>query len=354
MWFGNLVTMEWFDDVWLKEVFANLMAAKIVNPSFPEINHELNFLVRHAPRVFGRPHGRCEPDPPAAAEPQRGRSALRTDHLQQGADHDAPARIARGPGAYSGGASRVPGSLRVRECVVVGPDRHPRRDERRRSRRLERSLGQYAGRPLLQRHSEEASGGDAGHVLLQDDPAGSGRVWPQRFEIAIMADAAARRTAVLSSSRSTPLDGIAGESGERFVFNSDGRGYGLFPADAGNLLAWDTLGEVERAAELINLYENMLTGGEPAPSDYSLRCSASPSVKRTSCCSDSSSISSRRSTGSCSRPTHGWTQPGSSKPRSGNRCSNRRTRARERSASMRSPTLRPPGSVAQPARHLVG
>ena len=39
MWFGDLVTMDWFDDVWMKEVFANFMAAKIVNPSFPEINH---------------------------------------------------------------------------------------------------------------------------------------------------------------------------------------------------------------------------------------------------------------------------------------------------------------------------
>ena len=36
MWFGNLVTMEWFDDVWTKEVFANFMAAKIVNPVFPK------------------------------------------------------------------------------------------------------------------------------------------------------------------------------------------------------------------------------------------------------------------------------------------------------------------------------
>ena len=36
MWFGDLVTMRWFDDVWMKEVFANFMAAKIVNPSFPE------------------------------------------------------------------------------------------------------------------------------------------------------------------------------------------------------------------------------------------------------------------------------------------------------------------------------
>ena len=36
MWFGDLVTMSWFNDVWMKEVFANFMAAKIVNPSFPE------------------------------------------------------------------------------------------------------------------------------------------------------------------------------------------------------------------------------------------------------------------------------------------------------------------------------
>ena len=35
MWFGDLVTMQWFTDVWMKEVFANFMAAKIVNPSFP-------------------------------------------------------------------------------------------------------------------------------------------------------------------------------------------------------------------------------------------------------------------------------------------------------------------------------
>lgn len=47
MWFGDLVTMKWFNDVWLKEVFANFMAAKIVNPSFPELNHELRFYLAH-------------------------------------------------------------------------------------------------------------------------------------------------------------------------------------------------------------------------------------------------------------------------------------------------------------------
>lgn len=52
MWFGNLVTMRWFNDVWTKEVFANFMAAKIVNPGFPHIDHDLNFLVRHYPRAY--------------------------------------------------------------------------------------------------------------------------------------------------------------------------------------------------------------------------------------------------------------------------------------------------------------
>ncbi len=53
MWFGDLVTMEWFSDVWMKEVFANFMAAKIVNPSFPEVNHDLRFLTAHYPSAYG-------------------------------------------------------------------------------------------------------------------------------------------------------------------------------------------------------------------------------------------------------------------------------------------------------------
>lgn len=52
MWFGDLVTMRWFNDVWMKEVFANFMAAKIVNPLFPEIDHQQRFLLAHYPRAY--------------------------------------------------------------------------------------------------------------------------------------------------------------------------------------------------------------------------------------------------------------------------------------------------------------
>ncbi|HWL85798.1 MAG TPA: M1 family aminopeptidase, partial [Polyangiaceae bacterium] len=52
MWFGDLVTMKWFNDVWMKEVFANFMAAKIVDPSFPEINHPLRFFFDNYPTAY--------------------------------------------------------------------------------------------------------------------------------------------------------------------------------------------------------------------------------------------------------------------------------------------------------------
>ena len=44
MWFGDYVTMEWFNDVWTKEIFANYFAARMTEPLFPEVNHSLNRL----------------------------------------------------------------------------------------------------------------------------------------------------------------------------------------------------------------------------------------------------------------------------------------------------------------------
>lgn len=49
MWFGDLVTMPWFDEVWLKEVFAGFMADKIVKPLFPDLDHQLRFYLGHTP-----------------------------------------------------------------------------------------------------------------------------------------------------------------------------------------------------------------------------------------------------------------------------------------------------------------
>lgn len=47
MWFGDLVTMRWFDDVWLKEAFAQFMADRIIRPAFPDVDHRLLFISSH-------------------------------------------------------------------------------------------------------------------------------------------------------------------------------------------------------------------------------------------------------------------------------------------------------------------
>lgn len=53
MWFGDLVTMAWFNDVWMKEVFANFMAAKIAGPAFPDLDLDLRFFQAHHATAYG-------------------------------------------------------------------------------------------------------------------------------------------------------------------------------------------------------------------------------------------------------------------------------------------------------------
>jgi alanyl aminopeptidase len=44
MWFGDLVTLEWWNDLWLNESFADWMGDKITDQVFPEFEHAFNQL----------------------------------------------------------------------------------------------------------------------------------------------------------------------------------------------------------------------------------------------------------------------------------------------------------------------
>ncbi|AKF09650.1 M1 family metallopeptidase [Sandaracinus amylolyticus] len=69
-WFGNLVTMPWWDDIWLNEAFATWMASKTVARVYPEMNADLAQLAAV--------HGAMGQDSLASA--RRIRQPIESDH----------------------------------------------------------------------------------------------------------------------------------------------------------------------------------------------------------------------------------------------------------------------------------
>src|SRR5581483_5430717 len=181
MWFGDLVTMRWFNDVWMKEVMANFMAAKIVNPSFPQVNHDLRFLLEHYPSAY-------DVDRTAGANPIR-----------------QPLANLNEAGSLYGNIiyDKAPIVMRQLEGIAgVDGFRNGLRDYLKRYsfanatwldlvQILEaRKPGQVAAwsRVWVERRARpeiQTDGTSSGFRLLQRDPLHRGLVWPQHLDIAV-------------------------------------------------------------------------------------------------------------------------------------------------------------------------
>lgn len=272
MWFGNLVTMRWFDDVWTKEVFANFMADKIVNPQFPDTDHELNFLVSHYPQAYGV-------DRTEGANPIR----QRLDNLNLAGQlygpiiyHKAPIMMRQlelllGEAAFQRGLQTYLSSYAYGNAtwpaLIALLDKETDIDLAGWSEVWVNT----AGMPhfALTQTSPDAgsNGGDATPWTLQQiDPAGAEREWPQQFSLWSRADA----TEVdLRAAEIVALPAaLRGSLQADLLFNANGLGYGHFPVDTALFDAWEELNALQRGVLMMSSFENLISPPYGSTEDY--------------------------------------------------------------------------------------
>jgi aminopeptidase N len=282
MWFGDLVTMAWFDDVWTKEVFANFMAAKIVNPSFPEINHDLRFFLSHYPPAY-------EIDRSDGANPIRQQldNLLDAGTLYGAIIYQKAPIVMRqlewltGESQFRHGIREYLSDFSYRNATwpdligildsLTGED-------------LRAWSAVWVEEPQRPTVSTELSLNDTGHIasltLTQSDPAGRGRIWNQRLEVTLGRADGDTVIAVQLRHGSTDVSGVVGLEAPSFVLGAGGGvGYGLFQLDPTSrtylLQHLDSIPDpLTRAAAWVTLWDAMLEA-EVAPGAFLDRAQAS-------------------------------------------------------------------------------
>jgi aminopeptidase N len=261
MWFGDLVTMRWFDDVWTKEVFANFMAAKIVNPSFPEIDHDLRFYLTHYPAAY-------EIDRTEGTHPIR----QPLENMNEAASlygaiiyQKAPIVMRQlefliGEEALRSGLQEYLRSFAFGNAtwpdLVTILDRRTDTDLQTWSRNwVERE-----GRPHVEIRRDAAS-----LKVLQNDPLGRGLVWPQKITPLIGTDGASRSFELMLTGSTARLQTGEGSDPAFILPDAAGIGYGYFQLDDSSreyLIRHARLlsTPVSRACAWQSLYEAMLEG----------------------------------------------------------------------------------------------
>ncbi|GGG20707.1 aminopeptidase N [Dokdonia pacifica] len=262
MWFGNLVTMEWFNDVWMKEVFANFMADKIVNPVFTDINHDLQFLTSHYPRAY-------------SVDRTKGTNPIRQDldNLKNAGSlygsiiyNKAPImmrqlELALGETKFKDGigeyiATYANGNADWNGLVEILDTK------------TDLDLKQWsdvwvnsAGRPVFSGAiAYDNNNTIQQFTLSQKAEDGSDHLWPQSFDISLVYKDSITTIPVVSNKKQIEISQAVGAPEPLYVlYNSNGYGYGVFPVS--EVSKTPTIqDEVARAHAYLNTYENTLNG----------------------------------------------------------------------------------------------
>lgn len=253
MWFGDLVTMEWFDDVWTKEVFANYFEARMTEPLFPQVNHRLERLRRvvvsamSEDRTMGttpikQPLGNLNDAGLVYSNIIYDKAPVMLEKLVEIMGEDAFREGVRDYlHRYSYGNATWEGLIDIFDSKCSA------------------DLRSFSNAWVHERGMPHISFATDGHRLTvrQSDPLGRGLVWPQRFNVRLLGDTVCDvEINITDTLQVVPLPCKA----QYILPNSDGRGYGyLRPCDSSVawLLCnwWKIDDEVCRQAQLINLHE---------------------------------------------------------------------------------------------------
>lgn len=268
MWFGDLVTMRWFNDVWLKEVFANFMADKITEVSSPEANYDLQFVVDHFPAAYAvdRTEGANPIGQPLTNLQEAG--TLYGGIIY----HKAPIMMRQlerlmGKTALRDGLREYLkkysfGNATWNDLISI-LDTHTPAD----LQAWNKVWVNETGRPKFSYQWDGKGGTIKQFVISQQGEDGSSRFWPQSFEITFVYNDHQEELTVHMDKPQVVLHEAIGKRTPLFVtFNSSGQGYGIFPVDTATTVYLDnTKNPVTRAATYINLYENMVSGQGISP-----------------------------------------------------------------------------------------
>ncbi|GAB2534155.1 M1 family aminopeptidase [Rufibacter soli] len=269
MWFGDLVTMEWFNDVWMKEVFANFMADKITQVSLANSNFDLKFLVDHLPAAYGV-------DRTTGANPIR----QTLENLQDAGTmygniiyHKAPVMMRQlervmGEEAFRKGLQEylkkyANGNATWPDLIQI-LDAHTPTD----LQAWNQVWVNEPGRPVFDFELKTQNQKIEKLQISQRAEDGSTRIWPQFFEVSLVYPDRVQELTVNMNQREITLPEAQGAAAPLYVlFNTNGQGYGVFPTDEKALShLYEVKDPVARASAYIALYENMLNGRSVSPS----------------------------------------------------------------------------------------
>ena len=283
MWFGDLVTMQWFNDVWMKEVFANFMAAKIVNPSFPQISHELRFLLAHYPAAY-----EVDRTPGANAIRQRLANLSEAGTLYGAIIYEKAPIVMRNLETLVG-ADRFRDGLReylhrYSFGSATWPDLIAILDKKSDEHLVSWSHAwvDQPGRPTIRTEIGTANGRIASLAFSQTDPRKRGLFWNQRMAVTLGYATGNRTLAVRLAAARIRVPDARGLPAPRYILaNGNGIAYGQIELDEGSrayLLA--RLPEIDdaltRGSASIALQDELLRGAVPAAVFLELALKALP------------------------------------------------------------------------------